>query len=101
IVTWALVALWIYLFILLGRIGGMWSGFGSAVGAVLGFQSIIMAWFGVNFVLGVGLLSYGFGRGGRCMALSFVALECLFVAFAVVQHRRHRSKKSSAKKAIA
>ncbi|HEY5791799.1 MAG TPA: cytochrome c biogenesis protein CcsA, partial [Chthoniobacterales bacterium] len=57
--TWALVALLVYLFILHGRLAGRWAGFGLAVGAVLAFQSVIMAWYGVNFVLGVGLHSYG------------------------------------------
>ncbi len=28
------------------------------------FLSVIMAWYGVNFVLGVGLHSYGFVEGG-------------------------------------
>ncbi|MFV0416617.1 MAG: cytochrome c biogenesis protein [Chthoniobacterales bacterium] len=99
--TWALIALLVYLFILHGRIAGRWSGFGTAVGAILGFQSIIMAWYGVNFVLGVGLHSYGFGTGGRGMALSFVTLECIFVAFAIVRHLASRSNKSPAKKVAA
>jgi len=81
--TWALVALLTYLFILHGRIAGKWGGFGLAVGAVLAFQTIIMAWYGVNFVLGVGLHSYGFGTGGRGYAITFVIIECLIVAAAV------------------
>ncbi len=81
--TWALVALLVYLFILHGRIAGKWAGFGLCVGAVLGFQSIIMAWYGVNFVLGVGLHSYGFGSGGLGYAIAFVLLEFAFVGVAV------------------
>lgn len=81
--TWALVALLTYLFILHGRIAGKWAGFGLCVGAVLGFQSIIMAWYGVNFVLGVGLHSYGFGSGGLGYAVAFVGLEFAFVTLAV------------------
>src|SRR5690606_14365338 len=59
--TWALIALLAYLFLLHGRIAGLWGGFGLAVGSVLGFLTVVMAWYGVNFVLGVGLHSYGFG----------------------------------------
>lgn len=81
--TWALVALLVYLFILHGRIAGKWAGFGLCVGAILGFQSIIMAWYGVNFVLGVGLHSYGFGSGGLGYAVAFILLEFSFVALAV------------------
>ncbi len=81
--TWALIALLGYLFLLHGRIAGKWGDFGMAVGAVLAFQSIIMAWYGVNFVLGVGLHSYGFGTGGFPVALGFVLAEIAFIALAV------------------
>jgi len=81
--TWALVALLGYLFILHGRIAGKWGGFGLCVGAVLGFQSVIMAWYGVNYVLGAGLHSYGFGSGGLGWAVSFVAAEVVFTTLAL------------------
>lgn len=86
--TWALVALLAYLFILHGRIAGAWGGFGLALGAVLAFQTIIMAWYGVNFVLGVGLHSYGFGSGGFGYALAFVGVEFAFAVLAIIRHRR-------------
>ena len=83
--TWALITLLGYLFVLHGRIAGKWAGFGMAVGAVLAFQGVLMAWYGVNFVLGVGLHSYGFGTGGFGWALLFVAAEIGFVLLAVVR----------------
>jgi ABC-type transport system involved in cytochrome c biogenesis permease subunit len=86
--TWALIALLAYLFLLHGRLVRWWAGFGMAVGAILGFQSVIMAWYGVNFVLGVGLHSYGFGTGGVRWAFLFLALECAFIAFAAFRSRR-------------
>lgn len=81
--TWALVALLAYLFLLHGRIAGRWGGFGLAVGSVLGFITIVMAWYGVNFVLGVGLHSYGFGSGGFGYAIAYVVFELLFIGVAV------------------
>lgn len=81
--TWALVALLSYLVILHGRIAGRWAGFGLAVGSVLGFISVVMAWYGVNFVLGVGLHSYGFGSGGFGYAIGYVIFELAFIALAV------------------
>jgi ABC-type transport system involved in cytochrome c biogenesis permease subunit len=93
--TWALVALLIYLFILHGRLAGAWGGFGLAVGAVLAFQSIIMAWYGVNFVLGVGLHSYGFGSGGFGYAITFVSVEVAFTAAAILRHRASRTQSPS------
>jgi cytochrome c-type biogenesis protein CcsB len=83
--TWALITLLGYLIVLHGRIASRWAGFGMAVGAVLAFQGVLMAWYGVNFVLGVGLHSYGFGTGGFGWALLFVAAEIGFVLLAVVR----------------
>lgn len=83
--TWALIALIGYLLLLHGRLSGMWGGFGLAVGSVLAFMGVLMAWYGVNFVLGAGLHSYGFGTGGFPLVAAFVALEVLFVAVAFLR----------------
>jgi ABC-type transport system involved in cytochrome c biogenesis permease subunit len=86
--TWALTALLGYLFLLHGRISGMWGGFGLAIGSVLAFQSVLMAWYGVNFILGAGLHSYGFGSGGFPLVAAFVACELLFTGAALLTRRR-------------
>lgn len=99
--TWALTALLVYLFVLHGRIAGAWGGFGLAVGAVLAFQSILMAWYGVNFVLGTGMHSYGFGSGGFGYAAGFVAIEIAFVATAVLRHRALFKAQQAGKTAVA
>jgi len=78
--TWALITLLGYLAVLHGRFAGWWGGFGLAVGAVVGFLSVVMAWYGVNFVLGKGLHSYGFGTGGTLWAGIYAAVEIAFVA---------------------
>lgn len=88
--TWALIALLCYLAILHGRLAGWWGGFGLAVGSILAFQAIIMAWYGVNFILGAGLHSYGFGAGGLEYVSGFAVLEVLFVAFAIWTYRKQR-----------
>jgi len=85
--TWALIALLGYLIVLHGRIAGWWAGFGLAVGSVLGFLSVLMAWYGVNFVLGAGLHSYGFGTGGFPAVMIFVGLDVVFVAVALSRYR--------------
>ena len=46
-----------------------------------------MAWYGVNFVLGKGLHSYGFGIGGETYVATFVIADLLFVAFAICRYR--------------
>ena len=51
------------------------------------FLAVLMAWYGVNFVLGKGLHSYGFGIGGETYVVSLVIADLLFVAFAVWRYR--------------
>jgi ABC-type transport system involved in cytochrome c biogenesis permease subunit len=62
--VWALIALLSYIIPLHARYVGWVKDFGLAVCAVVCFASVVMAWYGVNFILGAGLHSYGFG-GGR------------------------------------
>jgi ABC-type transport system involved in cytochrome c biogenesis permease subunit len=93
--TWALVTLLGYLFLLHGRIAGKWGGFGMSVGAVLCFLCVLMAWYGVNFVLGAGLHSYGFGSGGFGYAIGFVILELAFVTVAILRSRQFASARET------
>jgi cytochrome c-type biogenesis protein CcsB len=88
--TWALIALLMYVVAIHGKMAGWWGDFGIAVAAVVNFAGIIMAWYGVNYVLGAGLHSYGFGVGGEEYVLAFLALEAAYVALAVVRHRGAR-----------
>ena len=89
--TWALIALLCYILALHGRLAGWWTQFGLAVASVVCFLAVLMAWYGVNFVLGKGLHSYGFGIGGETYVAIFVALDLLFVAFAIWRCRRSAS----------
>ena len=90
--TWALIALLCYILTLHGRLAGWWTQFGLVVASVVCFLAVLMAWYGVNFVLGKGLHSYGFGIGGETYVAGFVIADLLFVAFAIW---RYRSAKSS------
>jgi len=87
--TWALVTLLCYLALLHGRLAGWWKGFGLAVGSVVCFLSVMMSWYGVNFVLGKGLHSYGFGTGGFSYVACFAVFEVIFVAFVLGWNRKH------------
>jgi cytochrome c-type biogenesis protein CcsB len=88
--TWALIALLMYVVAIHGKMAGWWGDFGIAVAAVVNFAGLIMAWYGVNYVLGAGLHSYGFGVGGEGYVLTFLALEATYVGLAVVRHRGAR-----------
>ncbi len=85
--TWALITLLIYLLLLHGRIAGRWGGFGLTIGSILAFLSVLMACYGVNFVLGTGLHSYGFSTGGFSFVLVFLVLELLLVTAALLRQK--------------
>ena len=85
--TWALIALMCYLVPLHGRLVGWIGDFGVNVFSVISFNAVLMAWYGVNFVLGTGLHSYGFGTGGsQLLILGAVGADLLFVAIAAARH---------------
>jgi cytochrome c-type biogenesis protein CcsB len=88
--TWALIAFLSYLILLHGKLAGWWKDLGVAVGSILAFQCVLMAWYGVNFVLGVGLHSYGFGVGGFGYVMAYVALEVAFIAFGLLKQKMAR-----------
>lgn len=71
--TWALIALLGYLAVLHGRFAGWLGTFGTVVGCIVAFLGVVMAWYGVNYVLAAGLHSYGFGGGGA----PYVMAVCL------------------------
>ena len=85
--TWALIALLCYILTLHGRLAGWWTQFGLVVASVVCFLAVLMAWYGVNFVLGVGLHSYGFSSGGFVPILCFVLAQLAYVGIAGYCHR--------------
>lgn len=90
--VWALIALLLYLAVLHGRFTGWLKGFGFAATTVVSFLGVLMAWYGVNFVLGVGLHSYGFGSGGMGWVMGYVGIQ---VAFIVVGYLNYKKAKST------
>jgi ABC-type transport system involved in cytochrome c biogenesis permease subunit len=86
--VWALITLLVYLVPLHGRFAGWVGTFGLLVSAVVCFGSVLMAWYGVNFVLGVGLHSYGFSEGGGQGAVVLATLAVLAVVCAAAWRRK-------------
>lgn len=86
--TWALIALLGYLALLHGRLAGLVKNFGMLAGSIIAFNLVVMAWYGVNFVLGAGLHTYGFGAGGIEYVAAFVGLQFLYVVYAGLMIRK-------------
>lgn len=86
--TWALIALMCYVVPLHGRLVGWLKDFGMTVTSVVSFNAVLMAWYGVNFVLGTGLHSYGFSTGGsEFIVSSLVAVDLLLVLGVTAQYK--------------
>jgi len=86
--VWALITLLVYLIPLHGRFAGWVNTFGLAVASIVCFLSVVMAWYGVNFVLGVGLHSYGFTEGGSQGLMSMIIAGMLAIPVAGYWRRR-------------
>src|SRR5271157_4020982 len=86
--VWALITLLVYLIPLHGRFAGWVNTFGLAVASVVCFLSVVMAWYGVNFVLGVGLHSYGFVEGGSQGIMTVIIAAIMSLPLAAAWRRR-------------
>ncbi len=86
--TWALIALLGYVALLHARFRGMVGPFGFLAWCVSAFMGVLMAWYGVNFVLGVGLHSYGFSSGGVSYVATYCSAQLLFILWAAMSRRK-------------
>ncbi|HKS15715.1 MAG TPA: cytochrome c biogenesis protein CcsA [Planctomycetota bacterium] len=90
--TWALITLIAYLVTLHGRFTGYVRGLGTALCALAGFMLVILCYYGVNFIFGKGLHTYGFGSGDSWPVTAFFAFEAVLmgVAAGVSIYRRRK-----------
>jgi len=73
--TWSLIVLCLYMAIIHGKYTS-WIPPKRFVFFTAGaFMSVMMAWFGVNYILASGLHSYGFSAGGAVFLGSFFAAQ--------------------------
>lgn len=71
--TWSLIVLLFYMAVLHGKYTNWISNIRFINLAALGFLTVMMAWFGVNYILAAGLHTYGFSEGGA------IFLGCFFL----------------------
>lgn len=90
--VWALIALLGYLAVIHARFTGWMRPFGFAAWTVVSFTLVVMAWYGVNFVLGAGLHSYGFSTGGQSTIAVFVLGQMAYVLGVALSRRGRKSK---------
>ncbi len=83
--TWALITFLGYLIVIHLRYTQKLNNFGLALSSVLGFLLVLMTGYGVNFVLGRGLHSYGQGAGGMNWVVYYLILEAVFLGFILLK----------------
>lgn len=84
--SWALISSAVYLVIIHAHYFRKIGALGLAVGSIIGLQFITFTWYGVNYILGVGLHSYGFGQGGELIYAIFTSFELFFAFFMLFFH---------------
>lgn len=77
--TWSLIVLSIYMAILHGKHTTWIKTERFITVTAAAFMSVMMAWFGVNYILASGLHSYGFSEGGAIFLGSFFLIQTLFL----------------------
>ncbi|MDZ4081690.1 MAG: cytochrome c biogenesis protein CcsA, partial [Bdellovibrionales bacterium] len=90
--TWALIADLGYLAILHARITGWVSPLGILLASPVAYLLVIMAWYGVNFVLAAGLHSYGFSKGGATWVGIFVGLQIILAVASIAKWKLDEMK---------
>ena len=83
--TWSLIVLLVYMAILHGKYTS-WIPPHRFVALVAGaFMTVMMAWFGVNYILASGLHSYGFSEGGAIFLGSFFLIQIFIIAISIIK----------------
>ncbi len=86
--TWSLIVLCIYMAILHGKYTNWITNTRFATLVAAAFMSVMMAWFGVNYILATGLHSYGFSQGGAIFLGTFFAVQTIFIIITTIKIQR-------------
>jgi ABC-type transport system involved in cytochrome c biogenesis permease subunit len=86
--TWALIADLGFLSILHARYAGWVKHFTLLALSPIAYLLVIMAWYGVNFILATGLHSYGFSSGGTLAVCIFVGLQLFILILGFLKHAK-------------
>lgn len=86
--TWALIADLAFLVLLHARYLNWTKGFMFLALTPVSYLMVLMAWYGVNFILAAGLHSYGFSSGGATAVTVFVIIQLCLLAAAMLKYTR-------------
>jgi len=95
--AWAFITACTYLLCIHAYTFRKMGDLGLAVGSVVGLMVVSFTWYGVNYILGTGLHSYGFGSGGEFYYYGYLIGETLFLALCLFLPLAYVEKKRSDK----
>jgi ABC-type transport system involved in cytochrome c biogenesis permease subunit len=85
--SWAFISSCVYLVTIHAHRFKKIGDWGLAIGSIIGLLAIGFTWYGVNYVLGTGLHSYGFGSGGEIWFYAFAICEIGIVCCAAAMNK--------------
>ncbi|MBA2405027.1 MAG: cytochrome c biogenesis protein CcsA [Bdellovibrionales bacterium] len=92
--TWSLIVLLIYMAILHGR-STSWIRTERFIPMVaFAFLTVMMAWFGVNYILASGLHSYGFSEGGVVFLGTFFLSQIVVLLICLIKPKTKNDQES-------
>ena len=83
--TWSLIVLLFYMALVHGKYSNWVTTHRFVLASAAGFMTVMMAWFGVNYILASGLHSYGFSEGGALFLGSFFILQIVYLIFCALK----------------
>lgn len=86
--SWAFISACVYLIALHAYRFHAIGPLGLAASCIVGLLAISFTWYGVNYILGTGLHSYGFGSGGEWIYFTYVILEILFLMYYFIRSKK-------------
>lgn len=85
--TWSLIVLLFYMAVLHGKSTSWINTHRFIILSAAGFMTVMMAWFGVNYILATGLHSYGFSEGGAIFLGTFFITQIAFIVITAKQKK--------------
>ncbi len=86
--TWSLIVLLVYMAILHGKYTNWVSPKIFVLTTAGAFMSVMMAWFGVNYILASGLHSYGFSEGGAIFLGTFFLIQTVLLIICGIKKQK-------------
>ena len=87
--VWALISMFVYLIFVHARHWGWFKrnrDMTMALTSVFGALAILMAWYGVNYLLGSAMHGYASGSGGLVPALAFTGANVVLTVMALIRY---------------